>query len=323
MDLHSEFFITLANAVPAKYYDQVIVLFQFRDNGPVLVIANPAAGRRRRLRVALSAWPGETPRVVETRAPGDARRLAQAAVASGVGTILAAGGDGTVNEIVNGILAAPSKRPPMIGVLPLGTANVLARELGLSLDPAQAARMLAGGRPMPAHLGLVNGRHFVMMAGIGFDAHVVACVRPQMKRRFGRLAYAMTTASLWLRGPERRYRILLDGKEYDVGSIVIGNGRHYAGGFVACPAARLDQPQFELCILPSAERSRLMATALSLGIGHIAWAPGVRHVTSTSLHVSGPDDEPIQADGEIVGSLPATFSVAPTTIDLLAPAARA
>ena len=254
--------------------------------------------------------------VVETGRRGDAERLAREAASSGIGLLIAAGGDGTVNEIVNGLAGAD--RPPMVGVLPLGTANVLARELGLPLDAAAAATALAKGRPRPVHLGLVNGRRFVMMAGVGFDARVVAAVRPEMKSRFGRLAYAATSADLWVRGQAARYRLQVGGTSEEVGSVVIANGRFYAGGFIACPDADLSRPELSLCVLRSSDRGRLLATAAALGIGRIAWAPGVRHLATPFLHIDGPPDEPVQADGDVVCGLPAMFSVATETLQMLA-----
>lgn len=256
--------------------------------------------------------------VVETSRRGDAERLAREAASSGIGLVLAGGGDGTVNEIVNGL--AGVARPPMIGVLPLGTANVLARELGLPLGVGAAATALAKGRPRTVHLGLVNGRRFVMMAGVGFDARVVAAVRPEMKSRFGRLAYAATTAELWARGQPARYKLDIGGLSEEVGSVIVANGRHYAGGFVACPDADLYRPELALCVLRSSDRGGLLATALALGVGQILWAPGVRHLVTPSLYVDGPSDEPVQADGDIVGGLPAMFSVAAETLQMLAPA---
>ncbi len=256
--------------------------------------------------------------VVETSRRGDAERLAREAASSGIGLVLAGGGDGTVNEIVNGF--AGVARPPVIGVLPLGTANVLARELGLPLGVGAAATALAKGRPRTVHLGLVNGRRFVMMAGVGFDARVVAAVRPEAKSRFGRLAYAATTADLWVRGEPARYTLQVGGTSEEVGSVIVANGRFYAGGFIACPDADLSRPELSLCVLGSSGRGRLLMTALALGIGRIAWAPGVRHLAAPSLHIDGPPEEPVQADGDIVGGLPAMFSVATETLQMLAPA---
>lgn len=301
----------------SKYYGKIINLFHFEDYDRVLTILNPTAGRRRRFAEAMAAWSaaGRTTQVVETAKRGDAQRFARAAASSGVGLLLVGGGDGTVNEVINGLVGVA--RPPALGVLPLGTANVLARELGLPLSPGGAASVLAKARVRDVHLGLVNGRRFMMMAGVGFDAQVVAAVRPEAKRRFGRLAYAATTADLWAKGRPSRYSVQTGDRAIEVGSVIVANGRHYAGGFVACPTADLTRPELSLCLLSSSTRPNVLATALALGIGRIGWAPGVRHLSTPLLHVDGPADEPVQADGDIVGTLPATFSVAPETLRML------
>ncbi len=293
-------------------------MFHFEDYGGVLTILNPTAGRKRRFAEAMAAWSaaGRSTAVVETAKRGDAERFAREAAASGIGLVLVGGGDGTVNEVINGL--AGVSRPPALGVLPRGTANVLARELGLPLSPGAAAATLVRARQREVHLGLVNGRRFVMMAGVGFDAQVVASVTPEAKQRFGRLAYAAATADLWAKGRSSRYRLQTGDTAIEVGSVIVAKGRHYAGGFVACPTADLTRPELSLCLLSSSTRPQVLATALALGIGRIGWAPGVRHLATPMLHVDGPADEPVQADGDIVGTLPATFSVAPETVRMLA-----
>lgn len=292
-------------------------MFHFEDYGRVLTILNPTAGRKRRFAEAMAAWSaaGRTTAVVETARRGDAERFAREAAASGIGLVLVGGGDGTVNEVINGL--AGVARPPALGVLPLGTANVLARELGLPLSPGGAAATLAKATVRDVHLGLVNGRRFAMMAGVGFDAQVVAAVRPDAKQRFGRLAYAATTAELWAMGRHSRYRLQIGDTSVEVGSVIVAKGRHYAGGFVACPTADLTRPELSLCLLSSSTRLQVLAAALGLGTGRIGWVPGVSHLSVPMLHVDGPADEPVQADGDIVGTLPATFSVAPETLRML------
>ncbi len=104
----------------------------------------------------------------------------------------------------------------------------------------------------------------------------------------------------------------------EVGSVIVAKGRHYVGGFIACPDADLSRPELSLCVVGSSDRGRLLATALALGIGRIGWAPGVRHLATSSLRIDGPPDEPVQADGDVIGGLPAMFSVAPETLRMIA-----
>ena len=155
----------------------------------MLLIVNPTAGRRRRglvdavaSRVRAEGW---TVDVVETQAAGDARRLAETCDASRYGVIAVAGGDGTINEVING-LAGRGADAPAVGIVPLGTANVLAHELGLGFSAAAVARTMIAGRPVLMRPGeAVNGagaRCFSLMAGAGFDAKVVGAVTPRQTR---------------------------------------------------------------------------------------------------------------------------------------------
>src|SRR5882724_1976735 len=163
----------------------------------LLLILNPTAGRRRRglvdavvNQVRREGW---TVDVVETIAAGDARRLAMTCDAGRYGVIAVAGGDGTINEVVNG-LAGRDGEAPAVGIVPLGTANVLAHELGLGFSATAIARTMVAGRellvqPGQATNGASSPRCISLMAGAGFDAKVVAGVSAPFKRRWGRAAY--------------------------------------------------------------------------------------------------------------------------------------
>src|SRR5271163_2135811 len=156
----------------------------------ILVIFNPAAGRGRSLAKRLSRVVAElehqgfTVTVLTTQAPGDAERLAREADLA-FDLIVAAGGDGTVNEVANGIFAA--SRP--LAVLPLGTGNVLANEIGLPRDPRRLARVIADGTPQPIWPGRAGDRLFLAMTGVGFDAEVLGALNPRLRRRIGKLGY--------------------------------------------------------------------------------------------------------------------------------------
>ncbi len=164
-----------------------------RAHRRVLVIHNPTAGwrRRRRFERILSALiaAGVDVDVRPTTRRGDAEAFARAADPAEHDAIAVAGGDGTINEVVNGL---GDKKLPL-AVIPLGTANVLAHEIGLGGSPREIAETIARGRPQPISVGIVNGRRFVMMAGFGFDAHVVAEVKPMIKKLFGKIAYVIST----------------------------------------------------------------------------------------------------------------------------------
>ena len=164
----------------------------------LLIIFNPAAGWRRRQRLApvLTRLREHGCALVlrETQAPGDAERFAAEVDPDAFDVVVAAGGDGTVNETINGL--ARSSLP--LAVIPLGTANVLAAEIGLRTDPASLARCVAFGEPRPITLGAANGRRFILMAGAGFDAQVVAGISVPMKRWLGKGAmFCQRCISCW------------------------------------------------------------------------------------------------------------------------------
>jgi diacylglycerol kinase family enzyme len=162
----------------------------------LLLIRNPTAGRRRRdlvddvvRQVRAAGW---TVDLVDTAAVGDARRLAEQCDEARYAVIAVAGGDGTINEVMNGLVRR-SATAPALAIVPLGTANVLAHELGLDVSAASIARTIVAGRALLVHPGEACGdgdpRCFSLMAGAGFDAKVVAGVSAPLKRRFGKAAY--------------------------------------------------------------------------------------------------------------------------------------
>src|SRR3546814_9912518 len=157
--------------------------------------------------------------------------------------LVAAGGDGTINGVVNGLAGGGVP----LALLPLGTANVLAAEIGLEESPAGIVRAILRGPAVPIHLGDVNGRHFTLMAGIGLDADVVAAVNPRLKRATGKFAYAVATLQRWLRYRRHRFRIEIDGVPHEAAAAVVANGRYYAGRFVCAGEARMPAPFLPLC----------------------------------------------------------------------------
>jgi YegS/Rv2252/BmrU family lipid kinase len=291
----------------------------------VLMVFNPTAGRRslRRLHRAVAALrrAGATVRLQATAARGDAERLAREAAAGQQGPVdllAIAGGDGTINEAVNGLAAAAGGKAPLpLALLPLGTANVLAREIGQRLSPAAAAEAMLRGRPHPVHLGQANGRRFAIMAGAGFDAHVVANVSARLKRRLGRLAYVWEALRQLFLFPYPAYRVTIDGEVFHVASVVIAKGRLYAGPYVAAPDARLDRPDFQVCLFQRGGRWNAIRYALALTLGVLPRLKGYRIVTGRHLRIDGPPGDPLQGDGDIIAHLPAEISIAPGALALM------
>ncbi len=285
----------------------------------LLIIFNPAAGWRRRQRLApvlaqLRAL-GCPFELRETQGPGDAERFAAAVDRDAFDVVVAAGGDGTVNETING-LACPGLP---LAVIPLGTANVLAAEIGLRTNPAAVARCVALGRPRPIALGAANGRRFILMAGAGFDAHVVADVSVPMKRWLGKGAYALAIARQLLVFHSLGYEVLTDNTLRRAASVIVANSRFYGGRFVCASAASLESDTLQVCLFERAGRLATIGYALALFAGRLPRLSSYRLVEARRIEIRGRPGEPMQVDGDGVGRLNATIEVLPKALDLIFP----
>lgn len=285
----------------------------------VLVIHNPTAGwrRRRKFEKFLSALVDEEVEVDvrPTTKRGDAEAFAREADPKAIDVIAVAGGDGTINEVINGL--ADSSIP--LAIMPLGTANVLAHEIGLQMTPREIARIIAHAAPRPISLGVVNGRRFVMMAGFGFDAYVVSQVNPGVKKLLGKTAYVISTVCALFAFQFPRYRVSIDDQQYDVASAVIANGHFYGGTFICAPDARLEDPSLHVVLFMSPGILRTIRYAIWLALGRLHRLPDVKIIPATGVVVEKLNGDPVQGDGDILAHLPARISLAPEPLAVLMP----
>jgi YegS/Rv2252/BmrU family lipid kinase len=290
----------------------------------MLIVFNPAAGagRRRRLGRALRALVerGLRPEIAETRGPGDAESLARDAAGRGVPVVVAAGGDGTIAEVASGLAGTAAA----LGVLPLGTANVLAWELGVPQAPERAAAVVATGRATALRPGVArfaDGRQrlFVQMLGAGFDAAVVANLDLGLKRRLGRAAYVVQSLRELARHDFVPIAVELDGVASSAASVIVTKGRLYAGRYRIAPAARPSDHGFQVVLFrkPGAFQAALAGAALPLGL--IPHLPGVEIVPARRIALTAQRDVPVQADGDPVGCLPVQVMDAPGALTILLP----
>lgn len=284
----------------------------------IVVILNPLARqwRNRRFAATLECVRalGCRVEIVATGHAGEAELLARRIGAADADVLAVAGGDGTINEVVNGL------RPdaPPLAVIPLGTANVFAREIGLPRAPAGLAAVLAWGAPMAIRCATANGRRFVQMAGIGFDARVVEAVDPRLKRRLGKLAYGLEILHQWGRYRPARYRVEAAGERLEASTVIIAKGRYYGGGFIVDPAADVTRPELRVCAFLRGGRWALLRYLAALGAGALAGRGDVRTFAATEVEVAGADGEAVQLDGDIRCLLPCRFALAPHPIRILA-----
>lgn len=285
----------------------------------ILVIYNPVAGRRKlhMLSEILSALEehGCEPMVMMTTGRGAARALAASASADDYDLVAAAGGDGTINEVANGLAGSG----PALGIIPLGTANVLAHEIGMPVGAEDIARVLAEGPIHPVYAGTVDGRRFLIMAGAGLDAHVVAHVNSGLKKRIGKLAYVWETLRLLVRYPLDIYRVTVDGRVFEAASVVVAKGHYYGGTFTCAPEARINIPEFHVCLLHRSGRWNVIRYAFALAQGRLYELPDVEIVKGTTVTIEGYEGEPLQGDGDVIAHLPVTISLAPEPLDLAMP----
>jgi diacylglycerol kinase (ATP) len=292
-------------------------------SGPrAVLIVNPRAGlwaRSAAVRRVVDAladvgWPAE---VLETAARGDATRLAAEAAASGAPAVLVAGGDGTLNEAVQGLVGTETA----VGAVPLGTVNVWVRELGLSLNPSQAARQLATGQVRRIDLGRANGRYFLLMAGIGVDAEAVAAVDGEPKRRFGPLAFAVVGAAVALRTRGAALRVEIDGqrpaRRLRAAMVTVGNTRCWAGTFQITHQASAADGLADVCLFAGRTLVDKLRHVLMVLIRRHHEDPEVTYVRARHLRIAAHPPMPVQVDGEPHGTTPVTIEIVPRSLRVL------
>lgn len=290
----------------------------------MLVVFNPTAGagRRRRLSRALSALVarGLRPEVAETRGPGDAEGIAREAAGRGVPMVVAAGGDGTIAEVAAGIAGSAAS----LGLLPLGTANVLAWELGVPLAAARAAEVLAAGRvstlsPGFARFGDGRTRLFVQMLGAGFDAAVVANLDLRWKRRIGRMAYVAQSLREMPRYAFPPIEAEVDGVRSAAASVIVSKGRLYAGRYLLAPGARPAEPGFQVALFRRGGALQAALAGAALPLGLVSRLPGVEIVFARRVRLASVAPVPVQADGDPAGLLPVEVEDAPGGLRVVLP----
>jgi diacylglycerol kinase family enzyme len=306
------------------------------------LIYNPVAGgrpawREREVRVAVAVLhkAGLEIELAPTTGPAMAHELAQAAIAGSADVVLACGGDGTINEIVNGL--AGSYVP--LGILPGGTANILARELRLPLSPLGAARQFTSWTPRRIALGRARWaqapsappgvfptetgcRYYISVAGIGYDAHIVYKLSPWLKSNLGVTGYVLEALRRLITYNFPQFAFRVGDEERQATFAVVQRTRLYAGWLHLTPTAGLFHPRFAVCSFPSRSRLRYLLYAAAV------FARQHLHLADVSLDhctklVCAPVDPTatihFELDGELAGMLPANFEIVPDALTILAP----
>lgn len=292
------------------------------------VIFNPVAkgDKARRFRAHLAEI-GRSAVLRETRRPGDATVLAAQAVKEGFDTIVAAGGDGTLNEVLNGLAATPGGlAQARLGVLPLGTVNVFARELRLPRQPWDAWQVVLAGREARVDLprarwqsgGVERERWFCQLAGAGLDARAIELVDWQWKKRIGPLAYVLAGLQA-LREPRPLIEARVGEQRISGELVLLGNGRLYGGDFALFPEAALNNGRLEVCILPRTNWFTLLRVGPSLLLRKRLPGSVAQCLSAPTLSLSAAQRVAFELDGELTGELPVNFDLQPAALRVLVP----
>ena len=293
--------------------------------GGTLLIANPVSGQaaaaRSRERLPwLMAQAGLRPTVHITSGPGEATHAARQAVEAGFERVVVAGGDGTTNEVVQGLAGTPTP----LGLVPLGTGNALARQLGLAVDdPEGACRIIAANRRRPVDLGAANGRHFVLMAGVGFDAEVAAQVQGFWKDHVGTWAFVGEFVARALGNSEpSMFRVVIDGQalERRMWGVVVCNSAQYSWRLSFAPAAQLDDGLLHVVMFHHPDRLQLFSSVAAEWLrGGGTEIPHVTHFRGRQITVDSDPPAKWQADGETGGTTPLQAEIAHLALTLIVP----
>lgn len=282
-----------------------------------VVILNPAArsDRATRLRAQIETLVHGAV-VRSTSRPGHAEALAREAAADGFEQVIAAGGDGTINEVVNGIAGSGAT----LGLLPIGTMNVFATELGLpTTDLAKCWEIAQNGHTRDVDLPSANGKHFVQLAGVGLDAQVVQETSATFKRSFGPLSYIVSAAQIAARQPPL-LRIESDNAATEEGSFVlVGNGRLYGGPFPFFKQAVVDDGLLDVLVFKRLNYLQMIRYMQDVIFSSQITAPEVEYFQTKALRVSSEEAVPVEIDGELIGHCPVAFTIKRRGLRVLAP----
>jgi len=287
------------------------------------LIYNPRAGAlrwggRRNLARAIGLLEAHGIRItaVETTGPGSATDLAREQVTAGRDLIIVSGGDGTINEVVNGMVNSPVP----LAVLPAGTANVLAKELGLPWNCWLAAEYIPRGLVRRIALGRAGARYFIAVAGAGADANIVYHLLRGSRPHWGILSYWLEAFRQLFLYDFREFKITVESEELSGTLLIVSRAKHYGGPIQITRGAEFFGEEFEVCVFPRRFRGYYLAYFLAQFVGKLEQFREVRFQRARRVRAEpGRGSVHVQVDGELAGRLPLEFEIVPNALSLLVP----
>jgi diacylglycerol kinase (ATP) len=289
----------------------------------IVLICNPVAKKASERKIERASHflksKGYKVEILFTEQKGHAESLARESIKESPFLIIAAGGDGTFNEVVNGI--AGTEIP--MAILPIGTTNVLAKELGVPENVEGAMEVAVSCIPKTVSLGKIDitrnssliSRYFLLMAGIGFDGEAVFRINETLKKMSGKGAYILSGFKTLSVFSPRELILDMDGRIYTGYSAIIGKAAKYGGNLKITPDARLTDPFFYVCLLKGKGRLDILRYVSGIIIGRHLRFKDVEYVKAKNIDVKG--EAHIQIDGEYFGRSPAKIEVVPDVVRMI------
>ena len=294
------------------------------DRSTTLILLNPAAGGGRALRAVEAASAtirdlGMSSSIRRSEHPGDLERYAREAANNG-DRVIAIGGDGTIQEVANGLLSVA--HPPPMGVIPAGRGNDFARTLGIPVQVDQATRLAVSGETRSVDVGVCNGRYYLCAGGVGFDGEVAYRVSKARRRwQRSRAAYLAGTLLELRRYRNRDVRITLDGEviERRVLLVAVANGPFYGGGMLICPDAELTDGLLDVCIVGDISRAEALKELPGIYRGRHVRNPAVEIHRSRTVRIEAGPGARSHLDGELGTAPPLEFRAVAQALRVVTP----
>ena len=294
-----------------------------REQTRALVVFNPNAGQAGALKQALTegcdVWRAAGWQVDQqpTEGPGDATRIAHEAAAAGYDIVVAAGGDGTVNEVMNGLVGTQTA----LGALPVGTVNVWVREIGLPLQPRAAAEAQLQATVRRIDVGRAGKRHFLLMASLGFDAAVTGSVRSEQKKRLGAFAYVLQGLKVAFRYEGVLARVIVDGHQLRGRYLmaVMGNSQLYGGVVKLTASAVIDDGLLDVCLIKGRSLRGAPLRIWSLVNRRHREDESIAYFRARRIDFMSSKPMDVQVDGDHIGTSPMSFEIVPASLSVLVP----